>query len=378
MGFPPEIVRWVQGFLKDRSVLPLIDGSKSPPPIQVSIGIPQGSPVSPALSVVYTAPTLQEFADDPELTNLGIPVGIRSYIDDISLLAISDSPMHNATVLRHLLLQITGKLEEIGMHIDPDKSELIHFSWHHSPPSAPIVVELYGKLLTMNPALTVCWLGIHFDYWLNFNEHVWIMCCRASATATGLHILANTIQGLHQGVLHTLVKMCVITTITYALAIWFSHHKKQTTKLQHIQCVLNIGMRLVCGAFKSTPVNALQALSHIPPATIILRKLSESAGQCFLKLPRLSQVVQQLLSSWCSSAQALNTPFWTIPSLPHNGATDHMRSPIKYLSSLSHPKGEHLSQFIHSNTPGMPWIMEHPRFTVNNYGDIIDNNKHKL
>lgn len=140
--------------------------------------------------------------------------------------------------------------------------------------------------------------------------------------------------------------------------------------------VINIGMRLVCGAFESAPVNALQALSHIPPATI-LRKLSESAGRRLLKLPRLSQVVQRLPSSRRGGAQALNTPFGTIPTLPRNRATAHMRTPIKYLSSLSHPKGERLSQFVRSNAPGMPRITEHPRFTVDNYGDIIGNDKRK-
>ena len=123
-----------------------------------------------------------------------------------------------------------------------------------------------------------------------------VMCCRTSATATGLRVPANTVRGLHQGALRTLVKTCVITTVTYASAVWFSHHKKQATKIQRIQRALNIGVRLVCGAFKSTPINALQALSHIPLATIILRKLSQSAGRRLLKLPRLSQVAQRLPS----------------------------------------------------------------------------------
>ena len=90
-GFPPPIVQWVQSFLSDRQAAIKVDdhiGDMLP----VHNGIPQGSPVSPIPSVLYSAGVIQDIRGAADLTtSFGIPLLPRSYIDDFAILALSES-----------------------------------------------------------------------------------------------------------------------------------------------------------------------------------------------------------------------------------------------------------------------------------------------
>jgi hypothetical protein len=74
LGFAPELVKWCQSFLKDRTVKLKFNG-KTSDPFDFVVGTPQGSPVSPVLSTIYTSPLLHKMK---EWTNSSLGM----YIDD--------------------------------------------------------------------------------------------------------------------------------------------------------------------------------------------------------------------------------------------------------------------------------------------------------
>jgi hypothetical protein len=79
-GWPDHLIRWVTSFATDRRVCIRLDGDIGPE-TQIDCGLPQGSPVSPILFMLYISPLFS--LDDPS-KNFG-------YADDIAKLEISSS-----------------------------------------------------------------------------------------------------------------------------------------------------------------------------------------------------------------------------------------------------------------------------------------------
>jgi len=137
MGFPTKICQWVSSFISEHSASSCIDGIHSLF-FPIEVGVPQGSPVSPVLAWLYAAEPLRILTTNPAFSGVDLPVGLRSYVDDLAFLAISDSLHENVIMLKHTLDSAIEEFGKIGMLIDPDKSELMHFSWKQNTPSPPL------------------------------------------------------------------------------------------------------------------------------------------------------------------------------------------------------------------------------------------------
>lgn len=83
-GIPEYLIRWISSFLTSRSCRLLFKGSPMFH-LPIDVGVPQGSPISPQLFVIYVAPL-----------HISIPRGIVfSYVDDFALTASSSSHRTN-------------------------------------------------------------------------------------------------------------------------------------------------------------------------------------------------------------------------------------------------------------------------------------------
>ena len=78
MGLPPPVLRWTNHFLSKRRSGMAFDGEKEKMRL-VTTGIPQGSPISPVLFLIYLKPLFDEINN--KLPHIWCP----SYIDDVGL-----------------------------------------------------------------------------------------------------------------------------------------------------------------------------------------------------------------------------------------------------------------------------------------------------
>ena len=314
LGFPPQVTAWVSSFLSDRKAFIKLDGDTSnihP----LDIGVPQGSPVSPVLSIVYASEVLEKACARLTLSSASIPTSPKGYIDDIMLSAFSPSAKENATLLSQATEALITDLSTIGMSIDTDKSDLIHFSQSSNNGDAQAHV-LIGNHRVI-PRKVVRWLGIYFDSRLTFKEHVNIMANRGRSVTNGLRILGNTVRGLSQANMQTLYRTCVIPILAYASPIWFRPDRRQKSYVQKLQVCQNHALRLICGAFKTTPSQALEVLSYVPPIHVTLQKFSERYALRLARLPDASPVICRLPLQWQKgrSSPPLPPPFKPPPSL---------------------------------------------------------------
>ncbi|KAI0998382.1 hypothetical protein K3495_g9814 [Podosphaera aphanis] len=86
--WPNNLVRWVKSFTTGRRAMIRLDGTTGAE-FNVPHGLPQGSPVSPILFMLYLAP----------LFHLGSPSKRFGYADDVAFLQISKSLQENANLL---------------------------------------------------------------------------------------------------------------------------------------------------------------------------------------------------------------------------------------------------------------------------------------
>ena len=128
-NIPSYMVDWVSSFLTGRKCTLVFQGAPDTP-APVSVGTPQGSPLSPLLFLIYVAPL-----------HFRIPTGIMvSYVDDFSLTVASPSHRSNIRRLQNLFLNLSRRAGELDVSFSVPKTELIHWRTHseRSPqPSLP-------------------------------------------------------------------------------------------------------------------------------------------------------------------------------------------------------------------------------------------------
>jgi hypothetical protein len=217
--------------------------------------------------------------DNAVHSSLNIPVGPRAYINNMGFPVVSDSLHENVIILQETLTCTENVLHRIGMHIDPDKLDIQHFSWRQGDNENPtLFTVLENKQVQITPIKAMRWLGFYFDWKLSFRTHVDILCKKGKSVINGLQCLGNTVVGMNQHHLHLLFKTCVIPTITYGSQLWFNPKKPLKGLLNKLQVVQNHGLRCISGAFRSTLIEILHLLTFIPPILVTVNKLFDSTA----------------------------------------------------------------------------------------------------
>jgi hypothetical protein len=99
--------------------------------------------------------------------------------------------------------------------------------------------------------------------------------------------------GLPHQFVRQLYRSVVIPKMEYGLCVWYSpvisnglsRRKGSVGFLNQLGKVQNIACRLITGAFKTTPVDALNYLANIPPIELRLNQASFNATTHLASLP---------------------------------------------------------------------------------------------
>ena len=131
LKIPGQICQWIESYLNNRTVTMIIDGVSSAEMTLKDVGVPQGSPLSPTLSSIYTAPLLQYFNSNafimPEISP--VPIDAVMYIDDGSLRVVSTSIEANIKMLTKSYQFVHNWMTQSNLTLDAEKRDLIHFPY---------------------------------------------------------------------------------------------------------------------------------------------------------------------------------------------------------------------------------------------------------
>jgi Reverse transcriptase (RNA-dependent DNA polymerase) len=333
LGFAEAICKWLSSFLANRSVQLRLNGAVSDP-IDILVGAPQGSPISPILSVIYTFPLLR-------LANKWSDANMYMYVDDGNILAWGPSYRLVTNTLTRHFADCLGWLKRAGLTIESSKTEVIFYSLtrarphiHGPRPSSITLPSDNNGTVTITSSKNVRYLGLFIDHKLTWHHHVKVMATRACRTLKALHLLGNSIHGLDHGNWRLAYNAICLPILTYGSPIWYKGQKQLTKLLQDVQ---NDAVRWIVGAFCSTPTDPLHQLIAILPIDLCLQMLSKTAALTLLTVPHSSQLIQRLGPPWCNPLECNDghTPLpFPIPNTPlirlANLAPAQARRPANY------------------------------------------------
>ena len=266
-GWPIELAKWVDSFMSYRSArVRLQDTTTDSAPLQC--GLPQGSPVSPILFLLYTQP----------IYRLGVKKQRFGYADDVTMLQIGDTIIETTIAANKDISSLVTWGQENAISFDTGKTEVMHFANRKIQP-LPIHHSGVQKL----PEKAMRWLGVWFDQKLSFKIHVDKWAAKAKVLAYHLKGLANTQRGPLPAAMRRGILSCVVPILLYGAEAWFpgltrpsvTHpHVTVRSGVQHLldrlSSVLLHGIRAVLPTWITTPKNALYRESGIPPIDQLL------------------------------------------------------------------------------------------------------------
>jgi hypothetical protein len=292
LGFAPELVKWCQSFLKDRTVKLKFNGKVSDL-FDYVVGTPQGSPISPVLSMIYTSSLLHKMK---QWTNSSLGI----YIDDGAIFACGSSWVEVETAMRHGYSECSNWLTRAGLNAEPDKTELIFFTKPRERVKPPDYIHLpltshntYYRVATKN---TLRYLGFFFDAKLSWSHHVTVMCNRARGTLKALQLLGNSVRGLDQARWRLAYNAICLPVLTYGCQLWFTG--KQVGLVKKLQVVQNDAVRMISGTFRTTPREPLHQLLNILPMDLRLNMIVQNSALRLYRVPKASQLLKRLGGAW--------------------------------------------------------------------------------
>jgi hypothetical protein len=279
---------WVQSFLTGRSTRIKLPNGYLSEAFPTPTGIPQGSPISPILFLLFNAPLVRA------CTLRGLHYGeseAYGWVDDVCILAISKSYEENIQVLERALLKANSWAKKHAAKFAPDKFELIHFTNPRSTttttttattieisprddiweiPDDPsghdgMAVTIPGDTTTvLTPTETAKYLGIWLDKHLNFTTHRKKILAKGASSLEALRGISGSTWGSSLTAMRKVYQAVIIPQMLWGLSAWYCPAAKAmprgdldklTNELTKIQKRAAI---LISGAFRGTAGAALK------------------------------------------------------------------------------------------------------------------------
>ena len=281
-GVNPYLVSWTRSFLSGISCQLLYQESPrmfAP----VSVGTPQGSPVSPLLFVIYVSRLRCEILHGLTL----------SYVDDFGL-TVSSSPYRpNVQILQKQCAKLKARGARLGVGFSVPKTELIH--WRTNRQRAPISkapVHLDGSIFT--PKAEVRWLGYWFTPSFSTTTHFVKRLAKAQAAFVAVKRHSPPGIGLPPFLCHRLASSLLFPILSYGADDFLP----TVHMIRKLAVFWHKDQRWTTNCFVSTPTDILAIEACLPPLELLLKYKRRLASLRILcSPPEINPATARLLPS---------------------------------------------------------------------------------
>lgn len=241
LSIPARIVHYVYRLFMGRTIK-IRFGSSFLPPRTLWQGIPQGSVLSPLLYSIYTYDLEQSVSPF---------CNILQYADDIALYSSAQTVDDASSRLNEALSYLNDWLNDHGLSLSPSKSKVVVFSRRRFIPAADIYYE--GQLLPCCDSAK--FLGVMLDPKLSGIHHLNYIVGKCERGINVLRALSGVWWGSHPYSQKLLYNALIRSHFDYGSLILEPCNKVALKKFDLLQAKC---LRIILGAMKSSPKNALQ------------------------------------------------------------------------------------------------------------------------
>lgn len=354
-GFCSSLCAYFSDYLIDRKTQFLFNGSLLDP-MDFSTGVGQGSSLSPILTALYLAPVLHKVT--PPSRTLRLRVGdtthnirhpwspqhlqangnatIQFFVDD-GLIHVAgklgpgaepeDQLKYNNVLLRCVFDDVLAQLTRLGLQVEPEKFELMHFirrrrrrsrlsprpppGWTTDHPlGPPLKLNVQHASVPVHPAATMRYLGYHLDPTLSFKKHVLLYANKACSTLAAMKFLGSSARGLCPADRRRLYLSNILPLIAYGCQLWWNPSGSRTKHLvKALQQPQTRAARWITGAFRTAPTGTLEILAGLLPVRLQLDKYATRACLRVRTLHAGHPLRAPLPPSWTINTNNISSPF---------------------------------------------------------------------
>ncbi|GJE98412.1 hypothetical protein PsYK624_146420 [Phanerochaete sordida] len=298
-GFAPTLCGFLEDYLVGRRTQFIFNG-QTLDPTDFTVGVGQGSALSPVLAGLYIALVLHKWA--PVQRKRCENLNIQFFVDD-GLISVA-SPivpgdhsaldMNNA-ILAHAFHDLNGDLERLGLGVETDKLELMHFRKRTRPRATTLgpdlVLQIAGRLHRVTPKEEMRYLGFYLDPALSFRSHIKFYTTKATSTVAALRMLGNSVRGLSPISKRKLYISNVLPLMLYGAQLWWTPtwagRKWAANLLQKAQ---SRAARWISGCFRTTPVGAMDMAAGLIPVRPQIDQYMKRAAIRLTALPAVHPI----------------------------------------------------------------------------------------
>ena len=247
---PEALVRWIDNFCTDRVAYIIVNGTTSARVKLPGSGIPQGSPLSPAIFLFFNADLVQMHIRNG---------GLIAFVDDYSAWVIGPSARRNTARIQEEILPELAKWEkESGAVFEASKTSFIHLTKYTGGSrldNTPL--RFKGESIAVQDTVKI--LGVTLDTKLTYRHHT----AKAAEKAYKAALALKRISGLHPAAARQLFKATVAPVVDYASAVWYPVLSNE--QLKGLERSQRVGAQSIIGCFRTVALLVAEAEASLVP-----------------------------------------------------------------------------------------------------------------
>jgi ribonuclease HI len=273
-GLPLPVINLVRSFLADRCTTYSF-GDYSSSVFQVPLGLPQGSPLSVWLYLLYNAGLLN-------IASMSTACDATGYIDDVTFLVTAKTAMEAKVQLEEMGRRALNWGRHHGTAFDASKTVYMLFT--KSPTQAANDNGVLFDNRRIAPSQSARLLGILLDPKLLWRRQGAYAVQKAKATVMALSSLGRSNWGLNFAQFRRLYRSVVNPRSDYGAVVWH-RYGKSSAATNGLDLAQNVALRTALGVFRTSPIEALYFDANLPPSRIRLDQLVARTAARFLAAP---------------------------------------------------------------------------------------------